>query len=150
MLKKYNKTFDFDLFFCTMKNMNQEFETIIEQIQEKDPRYREESYIFVMEALSYTQRRFKTLRHVTGFQMLQGIKELLLKKFGPMTLTVLEHWGIKSTEDFGNIVFNLVENKVLTKADHDAIETFRDAYDFEEVFKFAYRKQLAKKISRMR
>ena len=53
-----------------------------------------------------------------------------------MTITVLEHWGIKSTEDFGNIVFNLVENRVLSKTEDDSIEEFRDGYDFAEVFDF--------------
>lgn len=130
--------------------MNEEFETIVEEIYERDVRYKEDAYIFVMEALAYTQKKFKRTKHVKGEEMLQGMKELLLNKFGPMTLTVLEHWGIHSTEDFGNIVFNLVENKVLSKTEDDSIEEFRDGYDFTEVFHAGYRKQLAKKISRMR
>jgi len=130
--------------------MNEEFETIIEDIYERDVRYKEDAYIFVMEALAYTQKKFKSVRHVKGEEMLQGMKELLLNKFGPMTLTVLKHWGINNTEDFGNIVFNLVENRVLSKTEDDSIEEFRDGYDFDEVFDQGYRKQLAKKISRMR
>ena len=130
--------------------MNEEFETIIEDIYEKDVRYREDAYVFVMEALAYTQKKYKRSKHVKGEEMLQGMKELLLNKFGPMTLTVLKHWGIKTTEDFGNIVFNLVENRVLSKTEDDNIEEFRDGYDFGEVFDSGYRKQLAKKISRMR
>jgi uncharacterized repeat protein (TIGR04138 family) len=65
-------------------------------------------------------------------------------------MTVLEHWGVKSTEDFGNIVFNLVENRVLSKTEDDSIDEFRDGYDFGEAFDSGYRKQLAKKLSRMR
>lgn len=130
--------------------MNEEFEAIIEEIHEKDVRYKEDAYVFVMEALAYTQKKFKRTKHVKGEEMLQGMKELLMHKFGPMTLTVLKHWGIKSTEDFGNIVFNLVENRVLSKTEEDNIEEFRDGYDFGEVFDSGYRKQLAKKISRMR
>ena len=130
--------------------MGENFETIIENIYEKDVRYKEDAYVFVMEALAYTQKKFKRSKHVKGEEMLQGMKELLLKKFGPMTINVLEHWGIKSTEDFGNIVFNLVENRVLSKTEDDNIEEFRDGYDFGEVFDSGYRKQLAKKISRMR
>lgn len=133
-----------------MTHMNEKFEKILEQIQDADPRYKEDAYLFVMEALSYTQKRFKADRHVTGQEMLIGLKELLVNKFGPMTMTVLEHWGIKDTEDFGYIIFNLVDNNVLTKTEHDNIESFRNAYDFEEVFKDEYRKQLHKKISRMR
>jgi len=130
--------------------MNSEFETIVENIYEKDVRYKEGAYIFVMEALAYTQKKYKRTKHVKGEEMLQGMKELLLNKFGPMTITVLEYWGIKNTEDFGNIVFNLVENRVLSKTEDDNIEEFRDRYDFGEVFELGYRKQLAKKISRMR
>jgi len=130
--------------------MSNEFETIVEEIYEKDARYKEDAYVFVMEALAYTQKKYKRTKHVKGEEMLQGMKELLLKKFGPMTIMVLEHWGIKSTEDFGNIVFNLVENRVLSKTDDDSIEEFRDGYDFGEVFDSGYRRQLAKKISRMR
>jgi uncharacterized repeat protein (TIGR04138 family) len=130
--------------------MNNEFETIIEDIYERDVRYREDAYIFVMEALAYTQKKYKCTKHVKGEEMLKGMRELLLNKFGPMTLTVLKHWGITNTEDFGNIVFNLVENRVLSKTEDDTIEEFKDGYDFGEVFDSGYRKQLAKKISRMR
>jgi len=130
--------------------VSDEFEAIIEDIYERDIRYREDAYIFVMEALEFTQKKYKCTKHVRGEEMLQGMKELLLNKFGPMTLTVLKHWGINNTEDFGNIVFNLVENRVLSKTEDDNIEEFRDGYDFGEVFDSGYRKQLAKKISRMR
>lgn len=130
--------------------MGEEFESIIEDIYERDVRYREDAYVFVMEALAFTQKKYKHTKHVKGEEMLQGMKDLLLNKFGPMTLTVLKHWGINNTEDFGNIVFNLVENRVLSKTEDDSIDEFRDGYDFEEVFDSGYRKQLAKKISRMR
>ncbi len=130
--------------------MEIQFETIVNHIHEKDSRYKEEAYGFVMESLSYTQKKFRSPRHVTGEEILDGMKEMVLEKFGPLAMTVLEHWGIHSTEDFGNIVFNLVEHKVLSKTEEDNIEKFRNAYDFEEVFKSGYNKRLAKKISRMR
>lgn len=130
--------------------MSDDFYTIVDRIHTQDNRYREDAYAFVMEALSYTQKKFKCDRHVNGEELLIGMKELLMNKFGPMTLTVLKYWGIQSTEDFGNIVFNLVDNRVLSKTDDDCMENFRNGYDFEEVFDRGYRKQLAKKISRMR
>lgn len=122
----------------------------MERIYEKDARYKGEAYAFVMEALSYTQKKFNRPRHVTGEELLEGLKELLLKKFGPMTLNVLRHWGIQNTEDFGHIVFNLVENRILTKTEDDNFEHFRNGYDFTEAFQHNYRRQLHKKISRMR
>ncbi|MGE0267589.1 MAG: Minf_1886 family protein [Candidatus Omnitrophota bacterium] len=130
--------------------METDFNNIIEQICECDSRYKIDAYEFVMEALTYTQKRFKCAKHVSGEDMLKGMKDLLMEKYGPMTLTVLKHWGIQSTEDFGHVVFNLVEKKVLSKTEDDRIEHFRDAYDFQEVFDRGYRKILAKKISRMR
>ena len=130
--------------------MGEEFYNTVENICEREFRYKLDAYAFVMEALSFTQRKFRCLRHVTGSELLEGIRELLLTKFGPMTMTVLEYWGIKSTEDFGNIIFHLVENNVLSKTEEDNIETFRNGFDFREVFDRSYREQLAKKISRMR
>ena len=130
--------------------MDEEFYSIISHICKEDPRYFPEAYEFVMEALSFSQKRFKKSKHVSGEEMLAGIKALLLKKFGPLTMTVLKYWGIKTTDDFGNIVFNLVENKVLAKDTEDHYESFKNAYDFEEVFNKGYRKQLAKRLKSMR
>lgn len=130
--------------------MKENFNAAVERICENDLRYKEGAYSFVMEALSFTQKKFRNPRHLSGEELLDGIRELLLKKFGPMTMSVLKHWGIKSTEDFGNIVFNLVEYKVLNKTEDDSIEHFRNGYDFTEVFQYGYRKDLHKKISRMR
>ena len=130
--------------------MNREFDDILEDITERDPRYKPEAYEFIMEALTYTQKKFKASRHVTGDEILIGVRELLTNQFGPMALTVLEHWGVKSTEDLGNIVFNLVENEVLSKTEDDTPECFRNAYSFKEVFVEDYRQNLMKKLSRMR
>jgi len=130
--------------------MQQTLNNVLEKIIEGDPRYKEDAYEFVLESLSFTQKKFKRSKHVSGLELLEGIKILLMEKFGPMTLTVLQHWGIQTTEDFGNIVFNLVDNKVLSKTDDDHIDHFRDVYDFDKVFNKGYRQRLHKKISRLR
>jgi uncharacterized repeat protein (TIGR04138 family) len=130
--------------------VNQEFYTIVDQICAVDPRYKSDAYEFVMEALNYTQKKFKRVKHVTGEELLEGIKQLLMHKFGPLTITVLTHWGITSTEDFGNIVFRLVDNKILSKDSDDKVDSFQNGYDFNEVFDRGYRKLLEKRISRMR
>lgn len=130
--------------------MGEQFSTIVDDICENDMRYPQGAYAFVMESLSYTQKKYKASKHVSGEEILEGIKELLMKKFGPMTMTVLKYWGIKSTVDFGNIIFNLVDNEILSKTKEDDIEKFQDGYDFDDVFLKGYRKQLHKKISRMR
>ncbi|MDE1921710.1 MAG: hypothetical protein KGJ09_07110 [Candidatus Omnitrophica bacterium] len=133
-----------------MQTMDEEFYSIINTICTYDSRYYPEAYEFVMEALAFSQKKFKKIRHIRGEELLAGIKALLLKKFGPMTLTVLSHWGIKTTDDFGNIVYNLVENKVLAKDAQDHYDSFKNAYDFDEVFNKGYRKQLAKRLKTMR
>jgi len=130
--------------------MKKEMDDILEEIQAEDPRYHIESYEFVLDALSVCQKRYRRLHHVTGQELLETIKELLMERFGPMTLTVLEHWGIKETEDFGNIVFNLVNKKVLSKTEDDKIEHFKNVFDFDVVFNKGYRRRLNKRISQMR
>ena len=130
--------------------MNEEFTSIILNICSTDPRYHPEAYEFIMEALHYSQKKFKRAKHVTGPEFLDGIKALLLKKFGPMAMTILDFWGVKSTDDFGNMVCNLVEHKVLAKDARDNYESFKNAYDFEEVFNKNYRKQLARRLKSMR
>ena len=130
--------------------MNEEFYYIVSQIVQEDPRYHVDSYEFVMEALSFAQRKFRDAKHISGHEFLEGIKGLLIKKFGPMTIPVLNYWGVKKTEDFGNIVFNMEQYKIIARDSQDQYETFKDGYDFQEVFDKGYRKELAKRLKSMR
>ena len=130
--------------------MQQEIDSIILTICERDARYSEDAYEFVLESLSFTQKKFKRSKHVSGPELLEGIKELLMEQFGPMTIPVLKHWGIKGTEDFGHIVFNLLESRVLSKTEEDKIDDFKNVYDFDLVFDKGYRHKLNRKISRLR
>ncbi len=116
------------------------FEEVIEQILAKDKRYAREAYAFVREALDYTQKKLfkqKTRQspHVTGQELLEGIREYALQQFGPMTLLVFDEWGIHSTEDFGEIVFNMVDAGLLAKTDKDSRADFANGYDFDEAFR---------------
>ncbi len=106
----------------------------IRAIVKKDPSYRLEAYCYVFEALDYTLRGLGKHRHVSGQELCAGIRDLALERFGPLAWTVFKHWGITRTEDFGRIVFNLIESELMGKTDTDAIEDFRDVYDFEDVF----------------
>ena len=130
--------------------MSDVLDALIEEISQQDNRYKEDAYTFVLEALSYTKKKFTRDHHVSGLELLEGVKQLLMRRFGPMTLTVLDYWGIKETQDIGNIVFNLIQKKVLSKTEEDDIAHFKDVYDFTEVFDRGYRKKLYKKVSRMR
>ena len=117
------------------------FEEAIEQIAAQDLRYHREAYFFLREALDHTHKitgkppKKNAVRHVSGQELLNGVREYALQQFGPMTLTVLEEWGIKRCEDFGEIVFNMVENKLLAKTEQDSREDFRNGYDFHDAFR---------------
>ena len=104
------------------------------RIVEKDHRYPIEAYYFVLEALFYTREKLKKEKHVTGRELLGGIKELALKRYGSMSKAVFEHWGVKKTIDFGNIVFNMVNEKILSQTEEDSLTDFKDIYDFDEIF----------------
>jgi uncharacterized repeat protein (TIGR04138 family) len=116
------------------------FDQVLETILARDPRYPREAYLFLREALDFTQKNISkenkdTVRHVTGQELLEGIREYALAQFGPMTLTVFEEWGVRRGEDFGEIVFNLVENRLLSKTDQDSRDDFKGVYDFTQAFR---------------
>ena len=129
------------------------FEQALEQIQAKDARYTRDAYLFVREALDHTQKRVNKssrdarsgrnekqaegfpVRHVTGQELLDGIRIYALEQFGPMVPTVFEEWGLRSCSDFGEIVFNMVEIGLLAKTEKDSREDFRNGYDFDEAFR---------------
>lgn len=114
----------------------------IKEIIKKDPRYPIQAYQFVFEALDFTtnmlgknqQKTTDADRHVTGKQLMEGIRKFALKQFGFMALTVFEQWGIHQDEDFGNIVFNLVESGLMGKTETDSRDDFKNTYDLKKVF----------------
>lgn len=116
------------------------FEDVLSRILKKDPRYQREAYSFLREALDHTQKGVtkankSEARHVSGQELLSGIREYALLQFGPMALTVLEEWGVRRCEDFGEIVFNLVEQGLLSKTEKDSRADFQDGYDFDTAFR---------------
>jgi uncharacterized repeat protein (TIGR04138 family) len=110
----------------------------LEAVLAKDPRFKPEAYVFVHDALGHTWSRLDHRRHVTGRELLNGIKNLALKRYGPMAKAVLNSWGVHTTDDFGAIVFNLVDAELLSKTEEDRIEDFHAAYDFNEAFVRSY------------
>src|SRR3569623_1578631 len=120
-----------------MQQLN--FEDVLAKIVEQNPRYHREAYVFLREALEFTQKSISRanknqVRHITGQELLNGICEYGLAVFGPMTITVLEEWGINSCEDFGHMVFLMIENNFLRKTDQDRPEDFKCGYNFDEAF----------------
>ena len=106
----------------------------IEAIIQGNSRYKFESYSFVLAALHHTVSSLKSPRHITGPELLEGVRQYALQQFGRMSRTVLEYWGIRETRDIGEIVFALVDAGILRKQPDDKIEDFANVYDFKEVF----------------
>lgn len=113
-------------------------EEILGRLQDRHPRFHGKAYLFLLTALHAVLEELEEPRHISGQELARGVRDLALTKYGPMARTVLEHWGIHSTEDLGDIVFAMVEAGVLIKRDEDRREDFLDLYDFEEVFERNY------------
>jgi uncharacterized repeat protein (TIGR04138 family) len=119
----------------------------IRLIVKQDPRFDREAYHFVSDALAFTVHQARESReelgmldlpreeqHVSGRDMLKGIRELALERFGPLAPVVFEHWGIRSTLDFGHVVFNMIEARLMSKRESDRVEDFADGFDFSKAF----------------
>lgn len=113
---------------------NPSMSELLEPILTKDDRYTAQAYAFVREGLDHTVRKLEKPRHVSGRELLDGMREYALKEYGPVTKRVLSEWGINECVDFGNIVFNLVDAGLLGKTEEDSIEDFMGGYDFHEAF----------------
>ena len=116
-----------------------EFDNRVNSIRDQDSRYAKRAYYFVRQALDHTLNHVKQQHsinspHVTGKELLEGIREYALDQYGPMAKTLLDAWNIKCCRDFGDIVFHLVEAGVLGKTDNDSPEDFAEGYNFKEAF----------------
>jgi uncharacterized repeat protein (TIGR04138 family) len=128
------------------------------ELLRKDRRYTFDAYVFVFEALSYAQNVLGMgsespsepidlpegdppdepegpQQHVTGQDLCEAIRRYALQQYGFMAKTVLESWGLKTTGDFGEIVFNLIRIGRMRKTAHDHREDFDDVYDFDTAFR---------------
>ncbi len=126
----------------------------IDEIVEKDPRYSHRAYEFVFQALSYTQQlhgrtppeqESETIgpqHHVSGPELLDGIRQLALREFGLMARTVFHLWGIDRTDDFGEIVFNLIDAELMSRTPRDSREDFCGVYDLDQALVQEFRIQL--------
>lgn len=112
------------------------------ELTRDDPRYTYEAYEFVCEAIGYTQEMLgrspqeeddpDTDYHVTGAELIRGACELAVAEFGMMAPVVFRLWGIRKTDDVGNIVFHLIRAEKLSKSDRDELDDFRDLFDLEQ------------------
>ena len=104
-------------------------------------KYHTDAYRFVFDALQFTQEKLHRPKlsdpddesaHISGQELLEGVRELALKKFGLMSRSVFAYWGISATEDFGRIVFELVERGEMRATERDRLGDFLNVYDFDD------------------
>jgi len=108
----------------------------LEQIARGDGRYSPEAIKFVYEGLGYTARNVaKEPRHVSGQTLCEGLRQLAIEKWGRLAILVLNGWGVKTTRDFGEIVYLMIKHKWMSAQPTDSIDDFNDVYDFETVFR---------------
>lgn len=118
----------------------------LQHLLDKDSRYDASAYDFVLDALEVTRNRLAAQRggkgkvkHVTARELLDGFRNLALEQFGYMAGVVLRTWGVQSTSDVGELVYNLIENGYLEKSDEDSRTEFDDIFDFEIAFSREFR-----------
>lgn len=130
-----------------------DFHDAVEEVLKSNSNYSADAYYFLQEVLLQAVEKQRKLsggenKHVSGFELLESFRERMLKQFGPMSMTLLEEWGVSCTEDVGKMVFNLIEVGAFGKSKQDEEKDFVEVYDFEEVFVMPFlpkRKKLAKK-----
>lgn len=129
------------------------FDEVLERIIHQDTRFHREAYLFLREALDHTQKKLtegkkNEPRHVTPQELLDGLKTYALAQFGPMAKTVLNEWGVHACEDFGEIVFNMVDQGLLSKTETDSREDFKGGFDFDEAFCKPFRPRVREVVER--
>lgn len=120
------------------------FEEAVAEIRRRDSRYDRDAYAFLKDALDYSvtakrEREGGEYPHVSGRELLFGIRDLALDQFGPMAATVLEIWGVTCSEDIGEMVFQLIEIGAFGKSEDDSLEDFGEVFSFEEAFRDPFR-----------
>ncbi len=124
--------------------IDDEFQRKVRTILDNDQRYPYDAYEFVNEVVAHTVKRRAEAnqggrRHVSGQELLEGFLDLALIRFGPLSLEVLTQWSINEGLDVGNIVFNMIDYKLLRKSDEDSLEDFKGGFDFKEAFLAPFR-----------
>jgi uncharacterized repeat protein (TIGR04138 family) len=119
-----------------------DFNEIVTLICKEDARFDRRAYNFIREGLDFAVKELKKRDaersrqslHVSGAELLLGIRNFALDQYGPLAITVLNSWGISRCGDFGELVFNLIEYNVFSKTNNDRREDFTEVYTFDDAF----------------
>ena len=108
----------------------------LEEIAKQEGRFNASAYAFVYEGLAYTVKHIThEPRHVSGQVLSEGLRRMAIEKYGRLAKLVLNSWGLKTTRDFGQIVYSLIEQEWMSAQASDTIDDFNGVYDFQTVFK---------------
>jgi uncharacterized repeat protein (TIGR04138 family) len=110
----------------------------MDRILAREPRFDESAYLFVLAALEYCQVRMEERRHIGGRELAHACRDLALERYGVMARMVLDHWGVRSTADLGDIVFTLVDLGLLISQPTDSRDEFVGVFDFDQAFEREY------------
>jgi uncharacterized repeat protein (TIGR04138 family) len=116
---------------------DQAFLLTIQKILDKDSRFSPEAYTFINDAVVYTVSKInaekdRKERHISGLELLEGIKDFAVSQFGPMAYEVLSSWGLNDSMSIGYVVFNMVDHQLLGKSDNDSIADFDNSFNLKE------------------
>ena len=111
---------------------------VMDRIRVREPRFHEHAYLFVLAALEYCQQRVLERRHISGQELACACRDLALERYGLMARLVLDHWGVRNTEDIGDIVFALVDLGLLISQATDTRDEFHRVFDFDQAFEREY------------
>jgi uncharacterized repeat protein (TIGR04138 family) len=107
---------------------------IMDRIRLKEQRFDERAYLFVLAALEFSQQRMEERRHISGRELALACRDLALERYGVMAGLVLEHWGVRSSADIGDVVFTLVDLGLLMSQPTDSRDEFMEVFDFDQAF----------------
>ena len=110
----------------------------VDEAARADGRYEKYAWRFVLSGVESTIEMIEASGHISSEELLEGLSVIASRQFGPMAKEVLNHWGIYTTRDIGNIVFGLIDAKLLEHSEKDSIEDFDDVFDFKKVFEEDY------------
>lgn len=111
---------------------------IMDRIRLREQRFDERAYVFVLAALEFSQQRLDERRHINGRELALACRDLALERFGVMARLVLQHWGVRSSADLGDVVFTLVDLGLLMSQPTDSREEFIGVFDFDQAFEREY------------
>ncbi len=121
------------------------FQLAMHEVRRRDTRYAPEAYAFLFEALEHTVQKLgrheQEDHHVAGPELLMGFRELAIQEFGPMAWYVMSDWGIRCSEDVGNMVYNFIEVSFFGKNENDKLEDFSDGVGLQEALCKPFQRQ---------